>query len=50
MAQLMVDVELGPSDPYPPEYLEPIKQLWVDGGVRQAIAHGNEFALHDNLD
>lgn len=46
----MVDYELSPTDPFPTEYLEPVKQLWVDGGVKQAITKGNEFALHDNLD
>ncbi|OAA59050.1 G-protein alpha subunit [Niveomyces insectorum RCEF 264] len=50
MAHILVDFELGANDPLPVDYLAPIKQLWTDGGVRQAIAKGNEFALHDNLD
>lgn len=32
------------------DYLEPVKKLWQDEGVKQAIEKGNEFALHDNLD
>lgn len=50
MAQLMLDEEITPRDPLPEAYLEPVKALWIDGGVKQAIAKGNEFALHDNLD
>jgi len=50
MAHIMVDFELGANDQMPLDYLEPIKKLWVDGGVRKAIGKGNEFALHDNLD
>ncbi len=50
MAHIMVDFEMSSNDPMPVDYLEPIKKLWVDGGVKQAIAKGNEFALHDNLD
>lgn len=46
----MVDYELSPQDPLPTDYLEPVKQLWLDGGVKQTILKGNEFALHDNLD
>lgn len=38
------------DEPLPTDYLEPVKQLWVDEGVKKAIAKGNEFALHDNLD
>ena len=50
MAHIMVDFELGANDPLPADFLEPIKKLGVDGGVKKAIAKGNEFALHDNLD
>lgn len=46
----MEDREISAQDPLPAEFLDPIKQLWVDGGVKKAIAKGNEFALHDNLD
>ncbi|ROT41386.1 guanine nucleotide-binding protein alpha-2 subunit [Sodiomyces alkalinus F11] len=49
MAYLMVDYEISARDPLPKDYLEPIKSLWADGGVKMAIAKGNEFALHDNL-
>lgn len=50
MAHIMVEVEISPRDDLPQDYLEPIKKLWADGGVKQTIAKGNEFALHDNLD
>lgn len=50
MAYMMNDVKLGAFDPMPPDFLLPIKQLWQDPGVQQAIARGNEFALHDNLE
>lgn len=50
MAHLMVDYELSPNEPLPADYLEPVKRLWADQGVKQAIAKGNEYALHDNLD
>ncbi|KAL1887960.1 G-Protein alpha subunit [Ceratocystis pirilliformis] len=49
MAVVLVDYEAGSHDAFPPEYLNPIKELWKDDGVRQAMARGNEFALHDNL-
>ncbi len=50
MAQIMVDYEMSANEPLPSEYLEPVKKLWQDNGVKRAIAKGNEFALHDNLD
>lgn len=50
MAHILVDFELGANDAMPVDYLEPIKSLWSDGGVKKTIAKGNEFALHDNLD
>ncbi|SPQ21050.1 0c41e8f0-0a46-4d32-a165-a61296cf708d [Thermothielavioides terrestris] len=50
MAQIMVDYEMTADEPLPEEYLEPVKKLWVDAGVRKAIEKGNEYALHDNLD
>lgn len=50
MAQIMVDYEMTANEPLPQQYLEPIKKLWVDEGVKKAIAKGNEYALHDNLD
>jgi guanine nucleotide-binding protein subunit alpha len=46
----MVDYEVGVNEPLPKDYLDPIKNLWIDAGVRAAIAKGNEFALHDNLE
>jgi guanine nucleotide-binding protein subunit alpha, other len=49
MAHISVDIEISANDPLPKDYLNPIKALWVDDGVRKAIEKGNEFALHDNL-
>ncbi|KAI8384501.1 heterotrimeric G-protein alpha subunit (G-alpha, GPA2) [Radiomyces spectabilis] len=37
------------AQPYPQEYLEPLKQLWSDSGIQEACQHGNAFALHDNI-
>jgi guanine nucleotide-binding protein subunit alpha len=50
MAHIMVDYELAPTQPLPMDYLDPVKKLWQDEGVKQAILKGNEFALHDNLE
>ncbi|KAH8785654.1 G-protein alpha subunit CPG-3 [Diaporthe sp. PMI_573] len=50
MEQILVDHELSPNDHFPTEFLEPIKSLWADEGVKKAIAKGNEYALHDNLE
>lgn len=44
-----MDKEIGPNDPLPPDYLQPIKSLWADAGVQKAILKGNEYALHDNI-
>ncbi|RCI12874.1 hypothetical protein L249_1084 [Ophiocordyceps polyrhachis-furcata BCC 54312] len=49
MAHILVEPEIGLHERLPPDYIEPIKALWKDGGVRAAIAKGNEYALHDNL-
>jgi guanine nucleotide-binding protein subunit alpha, other len=49
MALILVDHEIGANDPLPADHLEPVKALWADDGVKQAIGKGNEFALHDNL-
>ncbi len=46
---VLVDVEIGPEDPLPEDYLQPIKSLWADAGVQKAILKGNEYALHDNI-
>ena len=49
MAHVLVEPEISPQDKLPEDYLEPVKALWADSGVRAAIAKGNEYALHDNL-
>lgn len=49
MAHILVEQEIHPNDPLPQDFLDPIKALWQDEGVRRAIEKGNEFALHDNL-
>jgi guanine nucleotide-binding protein subunit alpha len=49
MAHIMVEQEVGANDPLPKDFLDPIKALWRDGGVKKAIDKGNEYALHDNL-
>ena len=50
MAQILAECEISPEDRLPPDYLVPIKALWQDEGVKAAIAKGNEYALHDNLE
>jgi guanine nucleotide-binding protein subunit alpha len=37
------------DEPYPLEYLIPLKKLWDDEGVQQACRQGHTFALHDNV-
>ncbi|CAN8106192.1 unnamed protein product [Discula destructiva] len=50
MEQVLIEYELSPNDQFPLAYLQPLKNLWTDEGVKKAIAKGNEYALHDNLD
>jgi guanine nucleotide-binding protein subunit alpha, other len=49
MAHVLVEREIAAEDRLPLDYLEPVKALWADQGVKTAIAKGNEYALHDNL-
>ncbi|KAK7423143.1 G-Protein alpha subunit [Neonectria punicea] len=49
MAHILVEHEISPQERLPVDYLEPVKSLWADSGVRTAISKGNEYALHDNL-
>lgn len=49
MAHVLVEREIAAEDRLPLDYLEPVKALWMDHGVRTAITKGNEYALHDNL-
>ncbi|KAI1344860.1 G protein alpha subunit [Xylariaceae sp. FL0016] len=46
---VLIDIEIGPNDTLPEDYLQPVKSLWSDSGVQKAILKGNEYALHDNL-
>ncbi|EGG09074.1 heterotrimeric G-protein alpha subunit (G-alpha, GPA2) [Melampsora larici-populina 98AG31] len=41
--------DLNPGQPYPTQYLEPLKRLWVDGGVRKAMDLGHEWAMPENM-
>jgi len=43
----LVEQSLGiqEGDPYPPEYHEPLRQLWDDPNIQTAIRRGNEAAL-----
>jgi guanine nucleotide-binding protein subunit alpha len=50
MAHISVDRELNLMEKLPQDYLAPIKSLWQDAGVKAAIAKGNEYALHDNVE
>ncbi|KAF4981288.1 hypothetical protein FZEAL_2865 [Fusarium zealandicum] len=49
MAHLLVEHEISPHERMPLDFLDPVKSLWADKGVRAAISMGNEYALHDNL-
>jgi guanine nucleotide-binding protein subunit alpha len=49
MAHVLVEREIAAEDRLPLDYLDPVKALWVDKGVKMAIAKGNAYALHDNL-
>ncbi|KAI5462639.1 G protein alpha subunit [Mariannaea sp. PMI_226] len=49
LAHILVEYELSPQERMPVDYLTPVKSLWADHGIQQAIAKGNEYALHDNL-
>lgn len=41
--------DLKDSEPFPMQYLDPLKALWQDQGVQAAIQRGNEVALPENL-
>ncbi|KAL9049260.1 MAG: hypothetical protein Q9162_007314 [Coniocarpon cinnabarinum] len=41
--------EIDTSQPFPREFEEAFRNLWLDSGVQRAISRGNEYALHDNL-
>lgn len=49
MAHILVQREIDLEDRLPQDYLEPIKALWQDRGVRNAIVISNKYAIHDNL-
>ncbi|KAH7326211.1 G protein alpha subunit [Stachybotrys elegans] len=50
MAHVMADREISLHEKLPFDLLAPIKSLWEDSGVKAAVAKGNEYALHDNLE
>ncbi|KAI8059361.1 putative Gpa2-guanine nucleotide-binding protein alpha-2 subunit [Gongronella butleri] len=37
------------NQPYPADFIEPVKLLWNDPGVQATCRQGNTFALHDNI-
>ncbi|KAL0950556.1 hypothetical protein HGRIS_007360 [Hohenbuehelia grisea] len=41
--------DIKDSEPYPIEYLEPLRSLWNDPNVQKACERGNEAALPENL-
>ncbi|PBK68546.1 heterotrimeric G-protein alpha subunit, GPA2-like protein [Armillaria solidipes] len=41
---------LKDGEPFPVEYLEPLKALWCDPGIHKAWQRGNEAALPENLE
>uniref|UniRef100_A0A8H7KB39 Uncharacterized protein n=1 Tax=Bionectria ochroleuca TaxID=29856 RepID=A0A8H7KB39_BIOOC len=44
MALVLIEREIGLEERMPLDYLEPVKALWQDAGVKAAIAKGNEYA------
>ncbi|CAO3596737.1 unnamed protein product [Absidia cylindrospora] len=40
---------LKKGEPYPVNYLVPLKKLWADDGVQRVCKQGNTFALHENV-
>ncbi|MBW0544202.1 hypothetical protein O181_083917 [Austropuccinia psidii MF-1] len=42
-------IELEPGQPFPSNYLDPLKSFWQDDGVRKAMSSGNEWAMPENL-
>ncbi|KAI9313591.1 putative Gpa2-guanine nucleotide-binding protein alpha-2 subunit [Dichotomocladium elegans] len=40
---------IAKNEPFPIEYLDPIKRLWADPCTQKAYLHGNMYALHDNI-
>ncbi|KAI0089980.1 heterotrimeric G protein alpha subunit 4 [Irpex rosettiformis] len=48
--QLIEDAQdIRDGQPYPMEYLEPLRKLWEDTNVQKCWERGNEAALPDNL-
>ncbi|THH31576.1 hypothetical protein EUX98_g2608 [Antrodiella citrinella] len=48
--QLIDDAtDLRDGQPFPPEYLAPLRKLWEDPSVQKAWDRGNEAALPENL-
>ncbi len=45
---MFIDTVIGPEDPFPIQYQEPFKRLWVDEGVQQIFARSDDFAFPDN--
>lgn len=41
--------DIRDGEVFPPDYYEPLSQLWNDKGVQQAWERGNEAALPENL-
>ncbi|KLO17557.1 guanine nucleotide-binding protein alpha-2 subunit [Schizopora paradoxa] len=41
--------DIKDGQPFPPDYLEPLRSLWADPTVQKGLARGNEAALPDNL-
>ncbi|KAI8388232.1 guanine nucleotide binding protein, alpha [Radiomyces spectabilis] len=45
--QEMPIIEQGQA--FPVMYLDPLRQLWADGGIQTACKRGNTFSLQDNV-
>lgn len=49
-AVLVFDIisKMEDTEPFSPELLQALKNLWHDGGVQQAFARANEYQLNDS--
>ncbi|KAF5346257.1 hypothetical protein D9756_004418 [Leucocoprinus leucothites] len=41
--------DIGDGEPFPQQFIEPLKALWTDSNVQRAYERGNEAALPENL-
>ncbi|RIA93916.1 guanine nucleotide binding protein, alpha subunit [Glomus cerebriforme] len=40
---------INKGQPFPIQYLTPLKKLWADSGIQKCYEKGHQYALHDNM-